>query len=508
MKMKKRAVLLAISVCVCLSQQSFAQSYVSEEGGFSLNIPAKYTVVGTKNMVAVSDSTSGVHSMQAERQLHKGQLLTTKSFRNELDKMKLAIAAGKDLVREPEYEYLWGKNDDLTRQFIGKGAIGPVGTYTYRLGKLGGEPALIIDNTAKLNYKMTMPTAYTEQQQKQIKEVYPAIVFSADGKEASLTMKTVTTSYIMSKNDIMYTASNGYVDQKDLVVQTDTKSKTGQDSILAGLQQEPFDMASYKKISKTFLKDIKFFLPELNNNPLKIHSKLMNKDYSIPHDWLYCYSQNKFEGNDINFFGAIPYSSVESFAKEGLLKNDNGITMDTVQGDWNITSNLSKFNIKNFLQLYQEGLVSVSGKMKPDASGGLFDEVLKNPQVSELTFRQMMSKVILPPQIKQYINPSNLQYDIKLNPTNGLVTVAGDLALHFPQNLSQALENTKENVSQELIPFDAAFQSKVYFDKDNLFNALVYFKKQGIGDNQEVQTTFDNFTGFRRVGPRQAAIKS
>ena len=63
-------------------------------------------------------------------------------------------------------------------------------------------------------------------------------------------------------------------------------------------------------------------------------------------------------------------------------------------------------------------------------------------------------------------------------------------------------------MSQELIPFDAAFQSKVYFDKDNLFNALVYFKKQGIGANQEVQTTFDNFTGFRRVGPRQAAIKS
>ena len=67
------------------------------------------------------------------------------------------------------------------------------------------------------------------------------------------------------------------------------------DKFIQKFTDNKVDKRAYKKFSKAFTKKLNFFKPQLSNSELIIKDGIFNKEFKVPHNWLYIQSNQKVE---------------------------------------------------------------------------------------------------------------------------------------------------------------------------------------------------------------------
>ena len=507
MRLRKVAALIFLGLTT-VSSWCGAFEYVSKEGGFSIAIPERYSLFVTKDAVVAMDSASGIHSFVSREMQKDGKTFTTSEFATLLQAMDKDIKAGKDVLREPAYAFLsqsqkpWGHK--LVQDLSG------AGKFTYQITKVAGVPALAYQNATEINYKVQLPEPFTREQQEQSKKQQPGVEFSADGKEMQLKLKVIADNYLLSQHDRLLQIGNGYTQEGELWRNSREKLEETLGKKLGLLAQEPFSLGAYKKANRNFARSVQFFAPQASNEPLLIKDTVFQKEYRVPHTWMYAFTQGNNAGMAYSAFGALPYAGIEKYL-ETQLGPDSQLQVTTQDRQLNITSNLANIDTQAALSLYQEGLLSVSVKFAPQ-EGDKFGSFLKNPELTKLVFEKFMQKPVLQAatrtRLEQIFKMSNLQSKMDINPDNAMVHMDGHLELHLPRNTMVMRQQGYDIFTdKQLVPFTTDFQAQLYFNKQNMFNGLCYLHKQGQSPDTVITGTIRQFDLYRQPLLREASVK-
>ena len=504
--------IVAVSILGSLAT-CYAFDYRSEEAGFSVDIPDNNnnnTVIVSKDLFAAGSNKAGMHgiaaiSQQSVEAYTKTDFATDK-FEEDLKKIAADIKAGKDILADPAYAYLTAPQNELQvymQKLMQENMQSLPGEKSYKITKLNKIPALEINNDMLLNYAIELPVAYSKKEQQAVQKYNPSVKFSADGKQMTAQYNLISKIYILSQNDQLYNISSGYVEFPENEQTETSLEKDGLDKFIQKLADNRVDKRAYKKLSKEFTKKLNFFKPQASNSGLIIKDGIFNKDFKIPHDWLYIQSNQKFENMPISFFSALPVKSLEMMGKEYI--DSKLFNIKTTDTSINVESNIntSEFDLGKILKAYSEGLIGISAKYqsnRPHDQGPR--QFLENPFFTKMMFEEFMNKPFLNPRekakLEKFIQVKNFTHDMEINQENCLIKFTYDLDLHLPKNLSKINQSGydvfKEN---NLTDLSISGQKKIYFDADNRISLLCYFTQKQTGQADLIQKEFDNYDLFK-----------
>ena len=127
------------------------------------------------------------------------------------------------------------------------------------------------------------------------------------------------------------------------------------DKFIQKFTDNKVDKRAYKKFSKAFTKKLNFFKPQLSNSELIIKDGIFNKEFKVPHNWLYIQSNQKVENMPVSFFSALPVSSLEKMGKEYI--DSKLFNIETTKIGMNVESNnIDDFDFSKILKAYSEVL--------------------------------------------------------------------------------------------------------------------------------------------------------
>lgn len=308
--------------------------------------------------------------------------------------------------------------------------------------------------------------------------------------------------YILSQNDQLYNISSGYVefpakDQSETVVEENKADK-----FIQKFTDNKVDKRAYKKFSKAFTKKLNFFKPQLSNSELIIKDGIFNKEFKVPHNWLYIQSNQKLENMPVSFFSALPVSSLEKMGKEYI--DSKLFNIETTKIGINVESNnIDDFDFSKILKAYSEGVVGISAEYKPARPNDQGPKrFLENPVFTKMMFEEFMNKPFLNPRekakLEKFVQIKNFTHDIDINQENCLLQFTYDVDLHLPQTLSK-INQPGYDIFQETDLTDLSIygQKKVYFDSDNRINLLCYFTQDKTMKSNLIQKEYDSYNLFK-----------
>lgn len=499
---------LVLASLMVVPSMTSAFQYISHEGGYQVEIPDKYSLVVTKDMVTAMDSASGSHSFAAKELQKDGKTLATKDFELLLKEMGKDVKAGKDIFKEPAYAFLVQPQKIKGSKVLADSLN--TGKFTYQLTKIAGVPALAYQNVAIVNYKLKLPQPLTKEEQERSKMQNPELKFSADGKEMDMKMTVVSDNYLLSKRDKFIQITNGYTQKTQILDKSREKlnEALGKEFMLAA--SEPFSLNSYKKATQNFVKSLKFIEPGISTEPLSIQDAVFLKNYSVPHDWCYFYTQGNNAGTRYTVFGALPLSGIEEYA-QGQFLNKKNWQIDTKVDALNITSNLGQMNLQDLLKVYQEGIMSLSLKFSP-REGDKFGLLLHNPALTRIMFNRFMQQDFLTAsqraRMEHIFKMSNLHSKMDINPDNALFNVDGSMEMHVPQNLDILTHKDYDIFKDKaLVPFQSSFEAQLYLNNRNMLNVLCYMHKEEQNTSKVLTKTMQNFNLYQQASLRNSSEK-
>ena len=345
------------------------------------------------------------------------------------------------------------------------------GNKNYKITKINKIPALEINNDMLLNYEIKLPIAYTRKEQQNIQKYNPYVKFSADGKQMTAQYNLISKIYILSQNDQLYNISSGYVE-------------------FPAIEQSETVVAENK--ADKFIQKFE----------LIIKDGIFNKEFKVPHNWLYIQSNQKVENMPVSFFSALPVSSLEKMGKEYI--DSKLFNIETTKIGMNVESNnIDDFDFSKILKAYSEGVIGISAEYKParphDQGPKQF---LENPVFTKIMFEEFMNKPFLNPRekakLEKFVQIKNFTHDIDINQENCLLQFTYDVDLHLPQTLSK-INRPGYDIFQETDLTDLSIhgQKKVYFDADNRINLLCYFTQDKTMKSNLIQKEYDSYNLFK-----------
>jgi hypothetical protein len=325
-----------------------------------------------------------------------------------------------------------------------------------------------------------------------------------------LKLKVISDNYLLSQHDRILQISNSYTQEGDLWSRPQEKLQEALGNKLNLQAREPFSLAAYKKANRNLARSLEFFAPQSGSEPLTIKDTVFQKEYRVPHDWLYVFTQGNNAGTAYTAFGALPFTGIEKFLS-AQLGSENQLKVATRNRQLDVTSNLENLDMQSALAIYQEGLLSVSLKFAPQ-EGDKFGTFFKNPELTKLFLEKFMQRPVLPQatrtKLERIFKMSNLQSKMDINPDNALVHVGGHLDLHLPRNLKlmrqPGYDIFKDN---QLVPFGTDFQAQLYFNKQNMLNGLCYLHQPGQAPDAVIAGTIRQFDLYRQPLLREASAK-
>lgn len=456
--------IITFGILVSLSS-CYAFDYRSEEAGFSVDIPDDNTIIVSKDLFAAGSNKSGMHGIAAISQQsiekYTKTAFATNKFESDLKKIAEDIKAGKDILADPAYAYLTVPQNELQvymQKLMQDNPQSLPGNKNYKITKINKIPALEINNDMLLNYEIKLPIAYTRKEQQNIQKYNPYVKFSADGKQMTAQYNLISKIYILSQNDQLYNISSGYVEFPAIEQSETVVAENKADKFIQKFTDNKVDKRAYKKFSKAFTKKLNFFKPQLSNSELIIKDGIFNKEFKVPHNWLYIQSNQKVENMPVSFFSALPVSSLE---KMGSAEYKPARPHD--QGP------------KQFLE---------------------------NPVFTKIMFEEFMNKPFLNPRekakLEKFVQIKNFTHDIDINQENCLLQFTYDVDLHLPQTLSK-INRPGYDIFQETDLTDLYIhgQKKVYFDADNRINLLCYFTQDKTMKSNLIQKEYDSYNLFK-----------
>lgn len=506
--MKKKKILGICLSLLSLAPTCWAYDFVSKEGGYHINIPQGYMVIGSKADIMVYNQEVGLHGLSALNVRNPKHTVTTDKFLTDLKLMEKDITAGKDLMKEGKYPYLTAQENPLSKKLLQ--TMGKEGVFTYKISKVLGNPALEVNSDVKLDYDIALPQKIEEKERTRLGKIYPEAKFSPDGTKMQLNLVSKGTTYYFSKNNALYGLVHGYTERPALDLKTMT---TGVEGDLAkkikDIQGAAFNLKKYQQLSKDFAKSIKFTVPQPDASNLLVPSSVFTQNYQIPHNWLYVYSPVPMNNGKLDFMFALPYSTLEKLEKNSQDWEKN-VQFNSKGKAVSIMADLKNLPTKYLLDVYQEGVVSVSAKTPPNVG---FSKFLDKPELIKAFFNDFMKTNTttnkLTTKYDKVIKVKNVDYNMDINSENCLVKVNGALALHIPATLGKIAEKDY-NIFQDnkLVPFNSYVQSRFYFNRANEFNFSVYFKDKAIAADNQTQQAFDSFNLFQNIGLRSLGHKA
>lgn len=509
--MKKTICLGIISVGILGSLSScYAFDYRSEEAGFSVDIPDNNTVIVSKDLFVAGSNKAGMHgitaiSRQSIEAYTKAEFATNK-FEEDLKNIAADIKAGKDILAEPAYAYLLVPQNELQvymQKLMQDDMQSLPGKKSYKITKINKIPALEINNDMLLNYKIELPSAYGKKERQAVQKYNPYVKFSADGKQMTAQYNLISRIHILSQNDQLYNISSGYVEFPANEEAQTTIEKDETDKFIQQLMDNKVDKRAYNKLSKEFTKKLQFFKPQASDSELVIKDGIFNKDFKIPHNWLYIQSNQKLEATPISFFSALPLSSLEKIGKEYLDSKLFNIKTTNAGIDVESTINTTDFDFGKVLKAYSEGVIGISAEYKPTRSNdqGL-KQFLENPAFTEMMFNEFMNKPFLNPRekakLEKFLQVKSFTHDININKENCQLQFTYDIDLHLPKNLSK-INQPDYDIWQEteLTNLSIYGQKKIYFDAANRINLLCYFTQDKAMKSDLLQKEYENYDLFK-----------
>lgn len=528
--MRKNFSLFILALLVILTTKGHAQEvYNSSLYGFSLNQSnTNSTIVVTGNMVTETDDkmiSNGIYAFTAEdiAKYAEGTVFSTEKFNQDLrdiEVLGLNDEALRTLAKDPKYAYFNAINLDYKSKFAEMVNMTPMLNFflnedmpvkaTYEVTVIKGQPALRSTLTAPINYIFTMPVSYSKEQQAAIKADNPAIRFSKDGKTMSFKLLVNADTYIFSLNDRLYYISSNYFETKADKKNTTAKvqpRKTQSGSPLAfPLFNNAISKADFEQSLVNFAGQLNFFAPPVNGtDELRVTDQVFAQGITLPNNWLYTQGRTQFANEqgsvELEAFFATPLATFQNILND--IWNNNMMKIEYKKDVIEVTADLSEFiQPSKLLGAFSEGLIGVSGTINQPEADKQIAMLLNRPEETkmsfDLSFQQLLMYTMTSLQNNKYFRVDNLTQNMQINRDNCLVELNYKLDLNVPllPKISELKTAKKAKEKPQDLPLQNLLlngQTKIYFNKNNEFNVLTYFRQGKIGQDPIVYKSLSEF---------------